>query len=150
MGAKEIDQLKSLKKAIEEKKPSYESFVESHTPLVQTAEVDTEKVVEEVALTTERWNKLTANLDQRSEYFNGLNAKLGEIDEIIEPIEELVSCCEQTVENLAPIGMDQEKGKDQISELEKLLDDLGNKEEDLKIAEKLTDELSQQPGVNAQ
>ena len=73
---------------------------------------------EDVELTTERWEKLIVKLNERLDHLNNLNDKLNEIDEIIEPIEELVTCCEQTVDNLAPIGMDKEKGKDQISDLE--------------------------------
>jgi len=47
-----------------------------------------------------------------------LNKKVEEIDELIEPVEELIACSEQTIENLAPIGLDREKGKEQIADLD--------------------------------
>uniref|UniRef100_A0A7M5V1J7 Uncharacterized protein n=1 Tax=Clytia hemisphaerica TaxID=252671 RepID=A0A7M5V1J7_9CNID len=144
----EIDKLKNLKKLINDQEPVYESFIASEEPLVEAAESDTEKVNNEVATTKDRWEKLNVTWDERLDNLQGLKDKVNEIDEIIEPVEEAVVCCEQVVDNLAPIGLDKDKGHEQIDELEKLLDDLDSKEDDLKKAEELTDKLAEQPGVD--
>lgn len=107
-----------MKKAIDEEEPIYESFVASHEPLVEAAETDTDKVKDEVANTKERWEKLNVTWQERLDNLDDLNKKVEEIDELIEPVEELIACSEQTIENLAPIGLDREKGKEQIADLD--------------------------------
>ena len=110
--------LQNLKKSIDEQKPNYESFVACEEPLVESAETDTDKVQSETETTKDRWNKLNVTWDERLDNLNKLNDKVKEIDEIIEPVEEVITCCEQTLENLAPIGLDKDKGHEQIADLE--------------------------------
>ena len=87
-------------------------------PLVESAETDTDKVKSEAATTKDRWEKLNATWNDRLDSLNDLTDKVKEIDEIIEPVEEVIACCEQTLENLAPIGLDKDKGHEQIEDLE--------------------------------
>ena len=108
----------NLKKLIDEQKPNYESFIGCEEPLVESAETDTDKVKSETETTKDRWNKLNVTWDERLNNLNNLNDKVKEIDEIIEPVEEVITCCEQTLENLAPIGLDKDKGHEQIADLE--------------------------------
>lgn len=110
--------MQALKKFIDDERPNYEACMKSHEPLVEKAERDVEEVKSDVALTKERWDKLNAEVDERLDKMNDLNNKLKEITERMEPIEEFVTCCEQTLENLEPIGIDKEKGNQQIAELD--------------------------------
>ena len=72
----------------------------------------------ETSTTKDRWEKLNTKWDGRLNDLNDLNDKVKEIDEIIEPVEEVITCCEQTLDNLAPIGLDKDKGHEQIKDLE--------------------------------
>lgn len=110
--------MQNLKKSIDEQKPNYQSFIACEEPLVESAETDTDKVHSETETIKDRWNKLNVTWDERLDNLNQLNEKVKEIDEIIEPVEEIITCCEQTLENLEPIGLDKDKGHQQISELE--------------------------------
>ena len=92
--------------------------MESHEPLVAQAERDIDDVKDEVSVTKERWDKLNTDVDEQLDKMTELNNKFKEITDKIEPIEETITCCEQAVDNLEPIGLDKEKGHDQIHQLD--------------------------------
>lgn len=94
------------------------SVDDTHKPLVEAAEDDTDNVKDEVDSITERYNKLKADIDERWDKYSALKDKLNTVDEQIAPVEETITCCEQALDNQEPVGLDKDRANEQMSELD--------------------------------
>ena len=115
---RELDRLKIIKKDIDAHKPDYEAIISVHKPLVTAAEDDVVDIEEEVKKTTERWVNLNTDFDSQWNELNNICRNLDNVDEQIAPVEEFMTQCEQTLEELEPVGDDKEKAKNQLDKLD--------------------------------
>ena len=113
--ARQIKDIKELRRNIQEKKPKLESLEKTAESAIDNAEVDQPIVDTEYKTTENRYNKLYATLDDREEKLTELLSLAQEYKKQLKPIDDLFDKVEHCVICFMPLyGIDEEKiGKEQ-------------------------------------
>ena len=99
-------------------KPEFITLEDAGKDVTELAKKDTDKVKDEFNDVAERWEKLQVNLSEITEKLSAVNILLGEFNNRLEPIVEVIEKCEDSLKSVNPIGVDVEKNQVEIQKVQ--------------------------------
>jgi len=147
---KQLKEVEAIKKGMQEASPKHEELNDTYNKEIEYAKT-LPKVSDEPILTNEvddlnkRWDELKAQAKDKEDQVGKLHDKFKKYNDSLVPVEEELTKCEAVLDQQQPIGLDEEKGKKNMDEIDELLKEIEDTEKKVKDVDEngkdLADEL---------
>lgn len=125
---KQLKALKELRDDVDSHKPEHETVKEDGSSLIDNCQSDKYVAEGEVQDASKRYNALLENISSLEKQLLNTAEAAEQFEESLQPVDELHNKVEKFLALQEPVGIDQVLGKDAISNVEKLLEDLKDNE----------------------
>jgi chromosome segregation ATPase len=99
-------------------KPEFTTLEDAGKDVTELAKRDSDKVKDEFNDVAERWEKLQIDLSEITAKLSGVATLLGEFNNRLEPIVEVIERCEDGLKSVNPVGVDVEKNQVEIQKVQ--------------------------------